>query len=109
MSTFVCGTGLAQTVIHPTKENIPVSSGPRFELRHEADGSDAWKWESFEIAEIGVEEGDYLQMLGMVWDLELDHKGTLYYLDYSTRKFVLTTTTVIGSPMSVLLELAQEN
>ena len=81
MSIFVCGTGFAQTVIHPTKENVPVSSGPRFELRSEAGGSDAWEWESFEIVEIGVEEGDYHQMLGMVWDLELDRKGTLYYLD----------------------------
>ncbi len=81
MFTFVSGTGFAQTVIHPTKENVPVSSDPRFELRHEVEGSDAWEWESYEVTEIGVNEGDYVQMLGMVWDLELDHKGTLYYLD----------------------------
>ena len=81
MSTFASGTGFAQTVIHPTKENIPVSSDPHFELRHEVEGSDSWEWESYEVTEIGVNEGDYFQMLGMVWDLELDRKGTLYYLD----------------------------
>lgn len=79
--SLACGTGFAQTVIHPTKENIPISSDPRFELRHELDGSGSWEWDSFEVTEIGAKEGDYYQMLGMVFDLELDWRGTLYYLD----------------------------
>ena len=75
------GVGNAQTVIHPTKENIPISSDPRFELRHEVDGVDFWHWNSSSISEIGVNEGESFQMLGLVFDLETDRKGTVYYLD----------------------------
>ncbi len=75
------GTGRAQTVIHPTKENIPISSDPRFELRHEVDGAGFWHWDSSSISEIGVNEGDASQMIGLVFDLETDRKETVYYLD----------------------------
>ena len=78
---FFQGVGKAQTVIHPTKENIPVSSDPRFELRHEVDGVDFWHWNSSSISEIGMNEGDNSQMLGVVFDLETDQEGTVYYLD----------------------------
>ena len=71
----------SQVVIHPTKENIPVSSDSRFELRHEVDGADFWKWDSSDVVEIGVNEGDYSQMLGFVWDLKTDGNGTIYYFD----------------------------
>lgn len=78
---FFQGVGKAQTVIHPTKENIPTSSDPRFELRHEVDGVDFWHWNSSSISEIGVNEGEWSQMIGLVFDLETDRKGTVYYLD----------------------------
>ncbi len=71
----------SQVVIHPIKENIPVSSDSRFELRHEVDGADFWKWDSSDMVEIGVNEGDYSQMLGLVGDLKTDGNGTIYYFD----------------------------
>ena len=80
-TVFSQGVGKAQAVIHPTKENIPTSSDPRFELSHEIEGADFWHWNSSSISEIGVDEGDTFQMLGIVFDLETDRERTVYYLD----------------------------
>lgn len=44
-------------------------------------GDDSWEWNSLDISTIGVNEGDLSQMLGLVFDLETDHNGTVYYLD----------------------------
>ena len=75
------GPAVAQEVIHPTKENIPTASEPRFELRHQEDGDDLWSWEGFDVVTIGKEEGQAHEMIGMVWDLDVDHNGRLFYLD----------------------------
>ncbi|MXW32729.1 MAG: hypothetical protein F4Z62_06460 [Rhodothermaceae bacterium] len=74
-------SAFSQEVIHPTKDNIPTSSDPRFELRHEVNGVEGWNWNSLDVSTIGVNEGDRAQMIGFVYDLETDHNGTVYYLD----------------------------
>ncbi len=71
----------SQEVIHPIKDNIPVSLDPRFELRHEMEGVEEWNWNSLDVSTIGVNEGDHTQMIGFLWDLETDHNGVVYYLD----------------------------
>ncbi len=74
-------SAFSQEVIHPTKDNIPISSDHRFELRHEMDGVEEWSWNSLDVSTIGVNEGDRTQMIGFLYDLETDHNGTVYYLD----------------------------
>ncbi|MCY3595327.1 MAG: hypothetical protein OXH01_08865 [Bacteroidetes bacterium] len=34
-----------------------------------------------EVSTIGVNEGDHAQMIGLLYDFETDHNGTVYYLD----------------------------
>ncbi len=70
----------AQSVIHPTKENIPVSSDPRFELGHNHN-EEVWSWDMMDITTVGVDEGNDSEMIGVVWDFDVDHKGTMYYVD----------------------------
>ncbi|MXW31630.1 MAG: hypothetical protein F4Z62_00755 [Rhodothermaceae bacterium] len=70
----------AQDVIHPTKENIPVSSDPRFELGHD-DTGEVWKWDMMEMATVGVDEGDAHEMIGLLVNFDIDHSGTMYYVD----------------------------
>lgn len=70
----------AQSVIHPTKENIPVSSDPRFELGQD-ENAEVWSWEMMDVTTIGVNEGDAHEMIGLVVDFDVDHKGTMYYVD----------------------------
>ena len=70
----------AQDVIHPTKENIPVSSDPRFELGHNHN-EEVWKWDMMEMATVGVDEGDAHEMIGLLVNFDIDHSGTMYYVD----------------------------
>lgn len=70
----------AQSVIHPTKENIPISSDPRFELGHN-DNEDAWGWDMMDITTVGVNEGNAYEMIGLLIDFDVDHNGTMYYVD----------------------------
>lgn len=70
----------AQSVIHPTKENIPVSSDPRFELGHDHN-EEVWSWDMMDITTVGVNEGDAHEMIGWLIDFEVDHNGTMYYVD----------------------------
>ena len=81
LATFFQPVAFSQVVIHPTSENIPVSSDPRFELQHESVGDDSWEWDSLDVSAIGVNEGELSQMLGFVFDLETDDNGTIYYFD----------------------------
>ena len=74
-------SAFSQEVIHPTKDNIPIASDPRFELRHGGDRVEEWSWNSLDVSTIGVNEGDRAQMIGFLYDLETDHNGTVYYLD----------------------------
>jgi len=71
----------SQTVIHPTKKNIPVSTDPKFALRHQVADHTLWDWNSLDMVSIGVDEGDYSQMIGVIADVEIDHRGTIYYAD----------------------------
>ncbi len=75
----------AQSVIHPTKENIPVSSDPRFELGHN-DNEEVWSWDMMDIATVGVDEGEAHEMIAVVWDFDVDQKGTMYYVDLIGRE-----------------------
>ncbi|MXW15560.1 MAG: hypothetical protein F4065_09585 [Rhodothermaceae bacterium] len=81
LTAFFHVTAFPQVVIHPTSENIPDPSDPRFELRHGLDGDESWEWDSLEMSSIGVNEGSLSQMLGFVFDLKTDHNGTIYYFD----------------------------
>lgn len=71
----------AQSVIHPTKENIPVSSDPRFELGHNHN-EEVWSWDTMDITTVGVSEGDAFEMIGLMVDFDVDHNGTMYYVDF---------------------------
>ena len=76
---FSLGTS-AQSVIHPTKENIPVSSDPRFELGH-SDNEKMWNWDMMDvIATVGVNEGHAYEMIGLL-NFDIDQNGTMYYVD----------------------------
>ena len=70
----------AQSVIHPTKENIPVSADPRFELGHD-DNEEVWSWDMMEVTTVGVNEGNAHEMIGWLIDFDVDHNGTMYYVD----------------------------
>ena len=89
----------AQSVIHPTKENIPVSSDPRFELGHD-DNEDVWSWDMMDITTVGVNEGNDYEMIGLIVDFEVDHNGTMYYVDPNgVHKFEPTVTMANLLPM----------
>ncbi|MCY3630803.1 MAG: 6-bladed beta-propeller [Rhodothermaceae bacterium] len=70
----------SQSVIHPTKENIPVSSDPRFELGHDHN-EEVWSWDMMDMATVGVDEGNAHEMIGLIGNFDIDHSGTMYYVD----------------------------
>lgn len=80
------GIDFSKDSIHPTAENIPVITDPRFILRPEAieQGAennfiDMTVYE--EIATIGLNEGNHHEMFGNIVDVAVDYEGTLFVLD----------------------------
>ena len=72
------------TILHPTNDNIPVITDPRFVLHEqESDTGTVGPWFDLpDLAEhvIGVEEGAKLETIGLVADVTVGH-GALYYAD----------------------------
>ena len=71
--------------LHPTAENIPEVTDPRFILR--ADPMSTFMDEAgYEKITIGVEDGEYHEMFGEVVSLALPGDGTVLVLDSENRE-----------------------
>ena len=80
------GPDSGKDTIHPTSENIPVITDPRFVLRPEASEQGAENnfidmTEYEEIATIGLNEGNPHEMFGNIVDVATNYAGTLFVLD----------------------------
>lgn len=83
-SSFVVSVHAQQRQIvklHPTPENIPQVTDPRFIL-HEEPGRTFMDETTHEKITIGVEDGEYHEMFGAVYDLALPGDGTILALDF---------------------------
>ncbi len=69
--------------LHPTAENIPEVTDPRFIL-HEDPESTFMDEASHEKITIGVAEGEYHEMFGNITDLALPGDGTVLVLDFGS-------------------------
>lgn len=71
-------------VYHPTPDNIPAVSNPRFELRTAGPIAEEWLWEGQEMVAIGVREGESHDMISEVLPsgIDTDRNGVLYYTDF---------------------------
>lgn len=65
---------------HPTPENIPEVTDPRFILREDPKAT-FMEEDEYETITIGVAEGEYHEMFGAVADIEAMGDGTLLVLD----------------------------
>ncbi len=71
--------------LHPTAENIPVATDPRFILR--ADPMSTFMDEAdYEKITLGVADGEYHEMFGEVVSLALPGDGTVLVLDSENRE-----------------------
>lgn len=87
-SSFVISAHAQQRQIvklHPTPENIPQVTDPRFIL-HEEPGRTFMDETTHEKITIGVEDGEYHEMFGAVYDLALPGDGTILVLDSENRE-----------------------
>ena len=84
MLVTVQAPGMQRQIVdlHPTPENIPEVTDPRFIL-HEDPDLTFMDESSHEIIVIGVADGDYHEMFGAVYDLALPGDGTVVVLDYA--------------------------
>ena len=75
-------------VFHPTPDNIPVTSDPRFELRTGEPTAEDWRWDRQDVTVIGAREGQYHEMISELFPsgIDTDHNGTLYYFDLFGRE-----------------------
>lgn len=74
--------GDAKMVLHPTTENVQSVTDPRFALHEDASGSVPWvDLSTLEGVLIGVEESAPLEMVGLVWDVDIS-MNALYYVDF---------------------------